>query len=214
MNRPPPSPPLIPFRPPCPRLAALFLRSRATGPVLGALAIGGLLAATLLPRVENATLVAFLLALLPLAPAVLVGTATASPIGEAEQTSSRPLPPLRLGHLGLLLGTVGLALLATALLVPTPIAILPLLRNAAGLTGLALLGARLLGAPHAWALPVAHLTLVGATLGHEQRPDRWWLWPHPDAPTVQTLAAALLTLLFGLALVVSAGAREPRPNLA
>ena len=196
------------------RLATLFLRSRATAPVLAELAALAVLGAALLAWSDNPAVVAFLLAVLPLAPAVLLAAATASASDEAERTVSRPLPPLRLGHLGLLLGAASLSLLAVALAAPDDNALAPLLRNGAGLAGLALLGARLLGAPLAWAFPVAHLALVGAALAREVRPDRWWLWPHPAAPAGPALAAALLALLLGLALVAARGPRPPRPDAA
>ena len=126
------------------RLATLFLRSRQTGPISIALAAVAIAAGLGLAASNNDDLNRFLRMVAPLAVAVVIGAGAGSPFGEAERTASRPLPPVRFGHLVLLLAT-GAALLALADVAPADGGLGVLLRNGAGFVGLSLIGARLLG---------------------------------------------------------------------
>lgn len=191
-----------------PRLAALFVRSRATRPALAELAAIAGLATLLVAWRSAAPLAAFLPATLRLAPAVVLGAAVGSPFGEAERTASRPLSLLRLGHLAVLPGCSAVALLAIGIAAPGDGAIPTLLGNGAGLVGLGLVGARLLGAGLVWAAPLAYFGIVAAGVVRDAPRDAWRLWLLPEAPTVPARAIAVAALLAGVALVVAAGARD------
>jgi hypothetical protein len=143
----------------------------------------------------------------PLAAAVVVGTTVRSPFGEAERTASQPLPPLRLGHLALLLGYGGVGL-ALAGVVPDDGSLGMLLRNGAGFAGLALIGARIFGTAASWLLPLAYGG--GVFFAYLIRPanDAWWRWPLQSADDGSAFAIALALLASGLAIVVIAGARD------
>lgn len=191
---------------PTPRLAALFLRSRGAPPALAELAAIAALGAPLLGWWSGAETAPFLLAMVPLAPAVVLGAATRSPFGEAERTASRSLPWLRFGQVALLLAGGALALLAIGAAMRDGAGWV-LLRNGAGLAGLALLGARLLGAGLAWAPPLAYLAIVHVAWMANEGRGPWGHWVLTDAPTSRGTAVALLALLGGAALVVASGAR-------
>ena len=189
-----------------PRLALLFLRSRSTGPALVELAAVAGLGALVFVWAYDRSTAAFLTATVPLAPAVVLGAATHSPVGEAERTASRSLPALRLGHLVVLLAGAVLALVTIGGAGRDDEAIPILLRNGAGFAGLALLGARLVGAGLSWALPlIALLTLsAGWLVG---RTDDLRPWAFQDVAAGHASAATLVALLAGLALVTAFGAR-------
>ena len=191
-----------------PRLLALFLRSRLGGPALAELAAIAALGALLFAGWYDGTTGGFLLATTPLAPAIVLGYVTRSPFGETEGTASRSLSRLRLAQLVLLLGCAGLALLAVGWAAASGEATGVLLRNGAGMAGLAFLGARLFGSGLAWAAPLAYLGLAAAAVVDEPMPGGWWLWVLPDAPMVRALAVALPLFLAGLALVGAFGPRS------
>ena len=120
---------------------------------------------------------------------------------------------MRLLHLGGLLVWAALVL-AVALLRFDPEGARPaqpllvLLRNLAGLTGLALLAARLIGARVAWIPPLAFLTFSTVAVRQAEGPSLWdWLFraSTDGAPGVAVLALLVLRLR----LVCSHGARGP-----
>ena len=191
-----------------PRLFGLYLRARRVGPALACLA--GVAAATwaLLGLSDDRALVKLILVVLPLAPAAVVGTSLRSPFGETEATASRPLPPLRLGHLVGLLAVAGLALAAANSAAPGEDFRWLLVRNGAGYAGLAFAGGRLLGAAASWVAPVAYgMVVVAAPLSGALDRESRWLWPlHPPAERPAALIAAGL-LLAGLVVAAIAGPR-------
>ena len=189
------------------RLTVLFLRSRMTGPSLLVLTAVAAAAGLALDASTNTDLTLLLRLTAPLAAAVVVGVAVRSLFGEAERTASRPLPPLRLVHLALLLagGGGGLAL---ANVLPDGGALGMLLRNGAGFVGLALLGARILGTAASWLLPLVYGGGVFVAYLAQPERDPWWRWPLQPADDGSALAIALALLAGGLANVVIAGARD------
>lgn len=203
------------------RLTGLYLRSRRVGGAVVTLVLVALLAwagtqyslSQPSNRVEGGALIPFLV-LGALAAACVVGAGAGSPFGEAERTVSRPLSPIRLGHLsGLLLFSI--VVLAAALLTfdlhgarpadPT----LMLLRNLAGFGGLALLTARFFGARLSWVLPLAFgIAPVFAGM----RPDGSfanWAWQMKPGDDLVSWAISLALLAVGLGLVCFQGTREP-----
>jgi hypothetical protein len=177
------------------------------GPALLVLTAVAAAAGLALEASDYADLTLMLRMTAPLAAAVVVGVAVRSPFGEAERTASRPLPPLRLTHLALLLACGGGGL-ALASLLPDDGSLGMLLRNGAGFAGLALLGARGLGPGASWLFPFGYGTVASFAYFSGHHPDRWWLWPLQSADDGSALAIALALLAVGLANVVPTGARD------
>ncbi len=181
------------------RLAYLFLRSRQAGRAVALLAV--VVAATWLWRRVAAgdALSTMLLIITPsLTAAAVIGTGTSSPLADLEATASRVLPPLRLGHVGGLLGLMAPGLLAVGGALD-----MALIRDLAGFTGLALLTARFTGSAMSWIVPLGYGALV-ILVGAGQR----WAWPGAEATDREAMliAGALLTL--GLTVIAWSGARE------
>ena len=209
-----------PAQSPLARLACLYLRSRLAGwssvtlATLALCAWAGTAWLLSLPHsdVENGSLVP-MLTLATLAAACVVGVGASSPFGDIERTVARPLPPLRLLHLGGLLAWAALvltvALLAFDLEGARPAQpLLALLRNLAGLTGLALLSAPLIGARGTWIPPLAFLTFSTVAV-HQIEDPTLWDWPFRDGADRAPGIAVLALLVVGLWLLCSRGAREP-----
>lgn len=190
------------------RLWTLYLRSRRVGPAVVAVAGVATLAWWLLAASDDPSLTMLLLTVVPLGAAAVVGVGAGSPFGEAERTASRALATLRLGHLGGLLAWEALALAVANRAEPGDATAWTLVRNGAGYAGVALLGARFLGAGVAWAPPVAYGALVAVAALGGADPDAWWLWPVRATGDGSALAIALGVLLAGLAIVAVQGARD------
>jgi hypothetical protein len=190
--------------PPPARLLRLHLRSRRTtlaaGLVVAAAALLRLARPWTLGDGEFAQLLPLVLAV---AAAASIAASTRSPFAEQERTTD-PLPRLRLTH-ALLLLALAAPLMALARLGTDPAAAA---RNVAGLTGLALLAAPLLGATLAWIPPLAYVIYCGGPLDiHHVTLSAW-----PALPSSSTAAAliAALLLLAGLAVTYLTGSRDHR----
>lgn len=139
------------------------------------------------------------------ATATIITATTHSPFGESERATGRWLPYLRLG-LALALTTIAVAALAVgsagAHLAGGD---LELLRNVAGLAGLGLLSAPLIGA-YAWAGPIAYAVLAEYALTANWTSP--WIWPgrSPDDPTAAIWA--VLVFFVGVAVIAMWGARD------
>jgi hypothetical protein len=141
--------------------------------------------------------------LLTVGSASVVAACTASPFGEVERTACR-LPAPRLI---LLCGVVAVA--AVALILARPTAADLLVRNLFGLTGLALLTARVLGGPLAWTAPLAYAVFCGGAI--DLGDESVWTWPTLPAGNSDALAAALVLFAAGMVIAIRHGARdEPR----
>ena len=187
------------------RVARLYLTSRRASRALVAIlasAAGGWLLLALSPDRQMSKLVELVV---PLAPAVVIGSGTWSPLGEIEDTAGRPLVPLRLLHLGGLLASAAATLALAGLAASGANTHWVLVRNLAGYTGLALIGARLQGPAFAsafcWALPVGYASLVFAA---SERLERTWAWAGQPASRGSALAIAVALLVIGLALILPA----------
>lgn len=201
------------------RLTSLYLRSRFAG--WAGLSLGGVALASwagtywLLRNgypVNTSGLVPMLV-MGTLAAACAVGVGARSPFVELERTAARSLPALRLGHL------VGLLLCAVALLVSVLLAFeldgarppepLPaLVRNLAGLAGLAFITARLLGAGLSWTTPFVYAFAVlmeGEGPGVEAK---WWALPLFSGTDGLSWMISLSMLAIGLGLICLSGERE------
>jgi hypothetical protein len=143
--------------------------------------------------------------------AAVIAVTAGSPFGEPERATGRWLPFLRLG------AAVGLTALAAGLLAAAGTG-LPLaggfpdvLRNVAGLTGIGLLCAVLLGGPLAWTGPLAY-ALVGVyalyTDWHPPTLSTPWLWPGRPPHDVGGALCAAVVFGAGLAAITIRGARD------
>jgi hypothetical protein len=143
--------------------------------------------------------------------ASVVAITTASPFGEAERATGRWLPYLRLGTTFALTAAAIGALAAAGTGGHLAGGTVEVLRNVAGLTGVGLLCALVLGAGLAWIAPTAYL-LVGVyalyTDWHPPTLSTPWIWP--ARPPLDRGAAICAALVFtvGLALITIRGARE------
>jgi hypothetical protein len=187
------------------RLACLYLISRRAPAALALLAgLGALLWAALRWRWTIAGGPAAQL-VIPLtietgAAAVIAVTAH-GPFGEPERATGRWLPYLRLGAIvALTAAAVGL-LAAGAAAGALPGGFLALSRNVAGITGIGLLSAVVLGGAFAWTGPMAYLVLTETVLaGNATTPWIWAARPPHDlggalcAATVFAAGALLITV--------------------
>jgi hypothetical protein len=144
--------------------------------------------------------------------AAAIAVSTASPFGDPERVAGRWLPVLRLA------AAVALTALAAGLLAAAGAGAhlaggpLDVLRNVAGITGLGLLGAAVLGGGLAWTGPVAYL-LAGVyalyTQWHPPALSTPWLWPARPPHDLGGALCAGLVFLAGLAITTVRGARDP-----
>ena len=142
----------------------------------------------------------------------VITVSTASPLGEPERVAGRWLPWLRLG------GAVALTAIAVGALAAGAVGghlaggTLDVLRNVAGMTGIGLLCATVLGGGLAWTGPAAYL-IAGVyglyTLWHAPAVTTPWLWPARSPHDLGAATCAGLVLACGLALFAVRGARDP-----
>jgi len=153
---------------------------------------------------------AFQLPLIIEAASVCVITViTGSPLGEPERVAGRWLPWLRLaGALAMTALAVG-ALAGGAAGGHLAGGTLAMLRNVAGMTGIGLLCAAILGGGLAWTGPTAYL-IAGAyglyTQWHQPPVSTPWLWPARPPHDVGAAICAGLVFSCGLVLFTARGA--------
>ena len=144
--------------------------------------------------------------------AAVIAVTTASPLGEPERVTGRWLPFLRLATtLALTVAAAG-ALAAAGTGAHLAGGALDVLRNVAGMTGIGLLCAAVLGGGLAWIGPVGYL-VAGVyalyTQWHGPALTTPWLWPArpPHDPGAAICAGVVFAV--GLAVVTVRGARDP-----
>lgn len=191
----------------CFRLLFLHVRSRGwAASVLPPLAagIGGTLVRE---RAEDHVVTLLAVVILPAVSASLLCIAFVSPAGAIERSLPPPIRLLEMIHYlaGAVLATVVLIVLVNGWHAGSPMAIV---RNGCGYSGLAVLGAGVLGAELAWILPVVYCTVIASVVLQQGGdlsgvPLRLWLWPAlPDAePGARFIGPALLVV--GVALVAA-----------
>lgn len=186
------------------RLAGLYLRSRLAGRALALLAAIAALTWLWVWWSGSATITVTLLPLtMPLAAAAVIGAGTGGPFGESEGTASRPLAPLRTGHLAGLLVVAALTLALAVTWWNVPEGAWTLVRNLAGFSGLALLTSRALGSGLCWIVPLGYavLSLLSPAAGTVPA----WAWSMRAGADREAMAIAAILLLAGLALVARWG---------
>lgn len=186
------------------RLATFYLRSRIAGYALAVLVASGLLewaGARMLLAPTWATPESSLVPVLlfaPLVAACIAGASTRSPFGEIEQTSSYPLPILRLCHLAGLLTCSSLLLAAPAGGWELPHAELIVVRNVLGLSGVSFIASWAFGSGLSWTLPLAYVAVVQTT--GRSLDGEWarWAWPAQPITDIGSSSVAITLLLAGL----------------
>jgi hypothetical protein len=152
--------------------------------------------------------------LLPVLAACVIAGSSRSSAHEFERTAARRLVRYRL------LATAGLLVLASAGFwlvtagLPAPVGPVAAVRNLAGLTGLGLLGARLLGGRLAWVLPCTLVISVVSVASGTEGAAAVLVWPmRPDSDGLAGAIAAAL-LVAGAAAVGWTGTREQPGDVA
>ena len=192
------------------RLAWLYLVSRRVPAAAGLLAgFGALLWAALHWHwnVSGGPAAAIVIPLvIEAGAAAVIAVTTYGPFGEPERATGRWLPFLRLGTAVALTATGIGALAAGSTGGELPGGLAALARNVAGITGIGLLCAAMLGGILAWTGPMAYLVLTETALaGGATSP---WIWAGRPPHDVGGALCAGLVFAAGLVLVTVRGVRE------
>jgi hypothetical protein len=192
------------------RLAWLYLVSRRAPAALALLAAfgallwvalfwhwnvaGGAAAAMVIPLIVEA------------GAAAVIAVSTYGPFGEPERATGRWLPYLRLAAAVVLTAAAVGALAAGATGGVLPGGFLVMFRNVAGITGVGLLAAAVLGGMLAWAGPMAYLVLTETMLsGGRTSP---WVWPTRPLHDPGAALCAAGVFAAGAVLIMLRGPRE------
>jgi hypothetical protein len=193
------------------RLLRLHLASRRVPGALAALAVCGLVLRAALYwhwSLGSGNGAPELALVLEAGAASVIAVTAQSPFGDPERATGRWLPYLRLGTaLGLTAAAVGV-LCAGAAAEQLPGGTLGILRNTAGLTGIGLLLAAVIGGALAWVGPMAYM--IVALFGIS---DGWttpWLWPARPPHDLGAALCAGLVFTAGIVAATVRGARAPR----
>jgi hypothetical protein len=143
--------------------------------------------------------------------ASIIAVATASPLGEPERVTGPWLSPLRLITTLTLTAAAAAALIAAGLGATLTGGASDVLRNLAGVTGLGLLGAVILGGGLAWIAPLAYLlasVYALYTQWHGPALTTPWLWPARPPGDPGAAACAAAAFVIGLTLCTIRGAHD------
>ena len=189
------------------RLVRLHLASRRVLTCLLALAAGAVLLRTALHWIPHGGLGSQqILLTIEAGAAAVIGVTTRSPFGEPERATGHWLPFLRLGTTMALTGAAVAALAAGSAAAHLAGSTLGILRDTAGFTGIALLGAALLGGALAWAGPLAYLVAsLQALSGAWTTP---WTWPARPPHDLGAALCAALVFAAGTIVMTVHGARD------
>jgi hypothetical protein len=146
------------------------------------------------------------------AAAAVIGVAAGSPLGDPERATGRWLPFLRAGGAIALTAVAAVALAAAGTGGHLAGGTVDVVRNLAGLTGLGLLCAAVLGGGLAWTGPLGYLmagTYALYTDWHGPAITTPWLWPGRPPHDAGAAICAGLVLAAGLAAIAARGARDP-----
>jgi hypothetical protein len=143
--------------------------------------------------------------------AAVIAVMAGSPFGEPERATGRWLPFLRLGGTAALTGLAVGALAAAGAGTQLSGGFADVLRNVAGLTGVGLLCAFVLGASLAWIGPIAYM-LVGVyalyTDWHPPTLTTPWIWPGRPPGDLGGALCAAVVFAAGMLAITLRGARE------
>ena len=138
--------------------------------------------------------------------AAVIAVTTYGPFGEPERATGRWLPYLRLGAAVALTAAAFGALAAGATGGALPGGTLALLRNLAGMTGIGLLSAAVLGGAFGWTGPMAYLVVTEAVLAG--RRDHAVDLAGPAAARPRRGALRRLVFAAGVVVITVRGARD------
>ena len=144
--------------------------------------------------------------------AAIIAVTAGSPFGEPERATGRWLPFLRLGVAVTLTVLAAGALAAAGAGRPLAGGFPDILRNLAGLVGIGLLCAAVLGAPLAWTGPLTYLVLGLYGLYTDWHPPALstpWIWPARPPHDLGGALCAAAVFAAGLAAITVRGPRVP-----
>jgi hypothetical protein len=144
--------------------------------------------------------------LLEAGTASVIAVTTCSPFGEPERATGRWLPRLRLGTSVALTGAAIGALAAGAAGARLPDGTLAIVRNVAGITGIGLLSAAVIGGALAWIGPMAYAVVSEfALLAGWTTP---WVWPARPPHDRGGAICAAVVFAAGVVVITARGARD------
>jgi hypothetical protein len=137
---------------------------------------------------------------------MVIAVTTRSPFGEPERATGRWLPYLRLGSALALTAAAAGALAAGSAAAGLPDGDLAMLRNTAGLAGIALLSAAALGGSLGWIGPVLYWAVSEFALFFGWRTP--WTWPARPPHDQGAAICAAAVFAAGLAVITVRGGRD------
>ncbi len=140
------------------------------------------------------------------AAAAAIGVVTRSPFGEPERATGRWPPFLRLGTAVALTAAAFGALAAGSIAAHLDYGSLGLLRDLAGMTGVALLAAAVIGGSLSWIGPLGCWMLAAYAIGQGWTTP--WVWPARPPHDLGAALCAALVFAAGAAVVTLRGARD------
>jgi hypothetical protein len=144
--------------------------------------------------------------LLEAGAASVIAVATHSPFGEPERATGRWLPWLRLGTSVALTGAAIGALAAGAAGARLADGTLAIVRNVAGITGIGLLSAAVIGGALAWIGPMAYAVVSEFALTAGWTTP--WVWPARPAHDRGGAMCAAVVFAAGVVVITARGARD------
>jgi hypothetical protein len=191
------------------RLVRLYVASRRVPVALGALVGCSLVLRAALEWhwiPSSGPLTQQLPVLLEAGTASVIAVTTYSPFGEPERATGRWLPYLRFGTAVALTGIAVGLLSAGAAAANLPGGTLDVVRNVAGMTGIGLLSAALIGGALSWIGPMAYLVLSEDAILNDWRTP--WIWPTSPSQDAGAALCAALVFVAGAAIITARGARQ------
>lgn len=144
--------------------------------------------------------------LLEAGTASIIAVSTYGPFGEPERATGRWLPYLRLGTTGTLSGIAVGLLSAGAAAADLPGGTLDMVRNVAGMAGIGLISAALIGGALSWIGPTAYLALRECAILNDWRTPV--IWPTSPSHDLGATLGATLAFIAGAALMTALGVRQ------
>lgn len=144
--------------------------------------------------------------LLEAGTASVIAVTTYSPFGEPERATGRWLPCLRFGAAVALTGVAVGLLSAGAAAAHLPGGTLDVVRNVAGIAGIGLLSAGVVGGALSWIGPMAFLVVSEYAILNEWRNP--CIWPTRPPHDAGAALCAALVFVAGAALVAALGAHQ------
>jgi hypothetical protein len=144
--------------------------------------------------------------LLEAGAAAVIAASTYGPFGETERATGRWLPYLRCGSAVALSGIAVGLFAAGAAAAHLPGGTLDIIRNIAGVAGIGLLSAAVIGAGLAWIGPMAYLVVSEYAILNAWRTP--WVWPTRPAHDAGAAVCAALAFVVGTAIVTARGAGQ------